>query len=49
MKESKENFSFFFFRGGGGGGGGRGAKMAHLAKPKNVSVDSKCEQNDNGR
>ena len=48
MKESKDNFSCFFL-GGGGGGGGRGAKMAHLAKPKNVSVDSKCEQNDNGR
>ena len=40
MKKSKENFSFFF--GGGGGGGGK-MDFHHLAKPKNVSVDSKCD------
>ena len=41
MKKSKENFSFFFL--GGGGGGGAKMDFHHLAKPKNVSVDSKCD------
>ena len=38
MKKSKKISGFFL-----GGEGGGGMDFHHLAKPKNVSVDSKCD------
>ena len=40
-EEIERKFQLFFL--GGGGRGGAKMDFRHLTKPKNVSVDSKCD------